>query len=245
MIRRIAAIAAVSLLTLVGANAQAHEGSTASKKAVHKHMGLVNVYLDQAIDNTKYLSSLADMTPTSADRPVIAEAQKNLDTAIDNALSHIKQARAVKDASSMEKAVKGEDTANKDMANKDPAAQKGTWEEKKVKLDALEKHLREAKMASRTLRTAKLDALSTAVDPVSSSLMAARTEFTDLAKMAQMTLLEDMQLGTVPVRGTDEDATTDEDQKMEPAPLPPAPAPAPPTTPSEPAPLSPTPPPVD
>lgn len=212
MIRRIAAVVATGVLALgVGGSALANKGGTAQHDMMKQKLGLVNVYLQSAIDNTKFLTSMSTEMATG-NKDAINEAERNLDTSIDKALTHIRAVKAQKQAKAADKMgadkqnVKGGEPKmdeNKDQAGGAGAA--GNHADKMARLDAMEKHLKDAKTAMKTLRGAKPENMSTAIEGVSSSLMAARNEFQDLAKMANLTLIQDMDINqTAPVRGKDD-----------------------------------------
>jgi hypothetical protein len=115
------------------------------------------------------------------DATVINEAKTNLNSALDKAASHVASLRGLKN----------------------DLAASATGEDRVAKLTQLEQSFKDAKTAARKINAAKASDLSTAVDETGSQLMAAQNLFRDIARWTNYTMLSDVRLGTVPVRGTE------------------------------------------
>ncbi len=211
MRRAIYLIAAVIVLGWAApAAADRGPGKTGSEKqgaqgmVPGKRLTLINVYLSDAVNNTKALSSLVEMTLDSSDKILVQEVHKNLDSSIDNALSHVKKMRDDDKRMGMRKA--------KEM-EKQPVAGAIT------RVEELERHLIEAKASSKSLEADKMDKIDMAVDAISTHLKAAEDIFADIAKDAKFTRLDQIELGKVPVKGREELPAKDEDKPM-PHPMP-------------------------
>jgi hypothetical protein len=170
----------------------------------NKHIALLDAYLTNAINNAKALSVLTDMQLTKADKAIIQEAHKNLDTSIDKALTHVKHVRSMKGLAfgpmeDVESDTLGEAETGTGINEQQPVAGKDPM----MKLDELKTQLTEVRTASKKLKNVKMDELSMAVDEISSYLFTAEQSFIDLAKTTNFTRLEDLELTTVPVKGTD------------------------------------------
>ncbi|MBI4509857.1 MAG: hypothetical protein HY698_09485 [Deltaproteobacteria bacterium] len=159
---------------------------------MRKHLLLVDVYLSDAVNNTKAISGLSELKLEKKDKPIVDEAQKNIDTNLSMATTHIGHARQ----RGMAGTAKREEGAmeRQPVAGVDPQA----------KLGELEQHLKAARDAAKKVKTARLEELDRAIEPVAAHLSAAEKTFTDLARSANYTRLEQMELGRVPVRGTEE-----------------------------------------
>jgi hypothetical protein len=169
---------------------------------INKHIAFVDLYIDQAVSHAKALTALGDAEPGKKDTALIQEGRKGLDNSIEKALTHLKQVRTFK--SDLAMAAPGHD------ASSTPSVGAKGGGDKLAKLDELERHLKEAKAASKKLASVKLDGLSSSVDGVATHLIAARSTFKDIAKWTSYTLLEDSDLATVPVSGQDDVAPAGE-----------------------------------
>lgn len=138
---------------------------------VGKHLALVNVYLGQAILNTKALNSLIDMN-VPVREPHVKELARNLDVSVKGAITHAGHIRRLND----------------------PAL---------TRIIELDRSLKEAKLSLAKLRKAKSADISMHIDSIGSNLTASEQIFRDMAKTANFTLLDDLRLETVPVRGTE------------------------------------------
>jgi hypothetical protein len=166
--------------------------------AINKHLSFVDLYLSDAANATKTLSVLGDMAPSKGDAKLVAEARKLLDGAIGQALTHLKQIRTHK--ADLEMIVPGIDT-------EEPATGSATARPasaKLAKLDELESNLKDARTAAKKIAGQKPDGLTERIDTVSAHLVTAQQRFRDMAKWTSYTLLDDTNLGTVPVRGANE-----------------------------------------
>jgi hypothetical protein len=228
---------------------------------INKHISFVDLYLNEAANNAKALSTLADAESGKRDSQLIQEGRKNLDGAIGNALTHLKHVRGFKSDLEMAPAMEtpgtpgtsgtptgsgtmgtGTGTTGTSETGATGTGTTGTSETGATgtgttgtgatgtgttgtgtmgtgtmghgtmmgthdkatniaKLDELETHLKGARTAAKKLASAKMDTLSTSVDAVTTHLVAAQQTFRDLAKVTSYTLLEDTNLGTMPVRG--------------------------------------------
>jgi hypothetical protein len=169
---------------------------------INKHIAFVDLYIDQAVSHAKALTALGDAEPGKKDTALIQEGRKGLDNSIEKALTHLKQVRTFK--SDLAIAAPGHD------ASSTPSVGAKGGGDKLAKLDELERHLKEAKAASKKLASVKLDGLSSSVDGVATHLIAARSTFKAIAKWTSYTLLEDSDLATVPVSGQDDVAPAGE-----------------------------------
>lgn len=167
---------------------------------INKHIAFVDLYLSSAMDNAKALSSLGDADSGKMDTQLIAEARRNLDGALDRALAHMKHVREYR--SDLAMVSPGIDPSTGSNAAPRPAASGARM----AKLDELETHIKEAKTASKKLAGAQLEDLGPAVDGVSTHLVAAHQSFRDIAKWTSYTMLEDSNLATVPVKGSEGEA---------------------------------------
>jgi len=177
---------------------------------INKHIGFVDLYIDQAMDSAKALAALGDSDPGKKDNALIQEGTKNLTGAIDKALTHVQHVRTFK--SDLAMVAPGTDEKQPSVGSTSGSGAN------LAKLDELERNLKDARSASKKLTSAKLDTLSTSVDAVASHLMAAHTAFKDIAKWTSYTLLEDTNLATVPVSGQDRDLGTTGTPKSDTAP---------------------------
>lgn len=190
-----------------------------------KQLALVNVYLDNAKNNLKVLSLVADLPAGKLDTKIINETQRNLDTSIDKALTYAKQVRRQGEMMGMG----GHQMPTDEMGQTQPVA--GGQQDPMMKLDEFENHLKQAKSASKKLKGAKQANLAPAVDQVTTHLVAADQAFRDLSQHANFTALEDINLDTAPVRGTEDPAMQPqtppgtEQEPMQPAPEPTQPSP--------------------
>jgi hypothetical protein len=164
---------------------------------INKHVSFVDYYLSESANAAKTLSIIGDGEPGRMDAQLVAEARKNLDGALDKALSHLKHVRGHKtELSLLAPGVEG--------GAADPATGSATArpsDNRLAKLDELESHVKEARSASRKLAGVKVDDLSATVDGVSTHILAAQQSFRDIAKWTSYTLLDDTSLGAMPVRG--------------------------------------------
>jgi hypothetical protein len=90
-----------------------------------------------------------------------------------------------------------------------------------AKVDQIERQLKEVKDATRKLRGVKADALPATVDAIAIGVAGADETFREIARSARFTRLEQMKLGAVPVKGTEEKEMEKEKEKgTEPMPAP-------------------------
>ncbi len=67
-----------------------------------KHLGEVDVYLRDAINNTKLLYGYSQLTPGKADSTIEKEGINNIDRALGNSLTHISHVKTLPEAKGME-----------------------------------------------------------------------------------------------------------------------------------------------
>lgn len=150
-----------------------------------RHLAMADLYLMTAINNTKLLSHLADV-PQAVDKKTISEAHRNIDESIGDAMQHLQRVRG------MEKGAKRGATEREPVAGMETA-----------RIEEVERHLREARNATRRLKGATADNLATRVDEVATHLRAAQDSFRQVAQASNMTLIEDVEMGVRPVRGVE------------------------------------------
>lgn len=164
---------------------KADVAKTAGKSSLtNRHLALVDMYLNEAIDSAKILSSVSEQQLAKSDAAILNEVKKNLDTEIGKALGHINDLKSVK-------------PENTSAAQTAMPAQDST-----ARVGELEQGLKDARTAAKKLDLTKAGGAQ-AMDDVGSHLMAAQNALREIAKQANYTMLSDVKLGTVPVRGTE------------------------------------------
>jgi len=166
---------------------------------INKQVGFIDLYLTDAINNAKLLSTFADAAPGATDKANLSEAKKNLDGAIDKGLTHLGKLRGYK--SDLAAAAGASPASRKRSDAAAPAPERAASGASLGQLDQLERHLKEAKSASQKLGGVQPGDLSTAVDSVATHLMGADAAFRGIAKWTNYTRLQSTNLSTVPVRG--------------------------------------------
>ena len=156
---------------------------------LNKEVGLVDLYLTEAINGAKFLATIADAAPGANDKAILLEARKDLDAAIDMTLVHTGKLRARKSDLALA-ADRGGPVASAPAPAKSPAS-----------IDELERQLKNARIAGRKLAVTRLSELSGAIDGVATHLMGADNAFRGIAKWTNYTRLSSTNLATVPVRG--------------------------------------------
>jgi hypothetical protein len=152
---------------------------------INKHVGFIDLYITDAINSAKLLSILSENAAGTPDKSIISEAQKNLDAAIDKALTHVQKLHA--------------------SADKTKLAQ----------LDELTRQLNDAKTASGRLARAPLTDLGTSIDGVSTHLIGADTAFRAIAKQTNYVRLGNTNLSAVPVKGGGQTGPNDIDLDLD------------------------------
>jgi hypothetical protein len=170
---------------------------------LNKHVGFIDLYVTAAINDAKFMSTLADAAPGPSDKGIVAEARKDLDQAIDRSLGHLTKLRTFKRELSMAAGGGGATDASADSQRQDVSGDATAGSDRLGKLDILERHLKEAKAATKKLAGVQMADLSTAIDGVATQLMGADTAFRAVAKWTNYTRLQNTNLSTVPVRGDD------------------------------------------
>src|SRR5262249_27642277 len=68
---------------------------------INKQIGFIDLYLTNAMNDAKVLSTLSEGEPARSDKALVSEAQKNLTTDIDRSLTHVQKLRGMKTELSM------------------------------------------------------------------------------------------------------------------------------------------------
>lgn len=184
---------------------------------INKQVGLIDLYLTDAINNAKFLTTLGDASAGSNDKAIVAEARKNLDVAIDKTLTHVEKLRAWKSDLAMAAGSSGAPAASGTPA---PAGGPNVGS-----IDELERQLKNAKIANKKLATAQLADVSGAIDGVATHLMGADNAFRSIAKWTNYIRLSSTNLSTVPVRGDELPATGRAHRDLDPGAATPSPGP--------------------
>jgi len=161
---------------------------TSGKTAPTNHqLALVDLYLNQAIDSAKVLSTVADQQLAKSDVTVLNEAKTQLDAQIGKALDHVNKMNG----------------ANKSNTTAMGSSTASGAQDQTARTAELTQALKDARMSAKKLDLSKAGGTQ-AVDDVGSHLMSAQNALRDIAKQSNYTMLSDVKLGTVPVRGTDQ-----------------------------------------
>ena len=237
-----AAAVAVADEDHAGGTAKTGVSTPGQTNQINKQIGFIDLYLTNAMNDAKMLSVLSEGEAAAADKALIAEAQKDLNNAIDEGLTHVQKLRTFKSqlgsmasgmaspsGSSDKTGASGSSTLEKTVSPgmASPTASGATAaagpSDKLAKLDEMERQFKEAKSAAAMLGKVKAADLSSSIDGVSTHLMGADSIFRDIAKWTNYTRLANTSLGTVPVRGTESGAGTsrDLDQNKPPSATPP------------------------
>ena len=162
------------------------------------HLALADFYLSGAVNATKALQTIAELPVEYRERAHIAEVHGQLDRGITGTATHIAHLRGM-----------------------------ALPEIEMAKVDQIERQLKEVKDATRKLRGVKADALPAVVDAIAIEVAGADETFREIARSARFTRLEQMKLGAVPVKGTEEKEKEKEMEMEKEKGTEPMPAPAP------------------
>jgi hypothetical protein len=182
-----------------GATAKTGISTPGQTNQINKQVGFIDLYLTNAMNDAKVLTLLAEGEPAAADKALLGEAQKNLNSDLNNGLTHVQKLRTFK--SQLGSMASGVSDKTGTMASGDKAA----------KVDEIEQQFKDAKIAAGKLANVKAADLSSSIDGVSTHLMGADSALRDIAKWTNYTRLSSTNLGMVPVRGTESGAGTSRD----------------------------------
>jgi len=178
--------------------------SVDQKAELQKQLSLVDVYLTQAIANTKALSTLAQQSQTGkSDSSLIEEIHGNIDTSVNKALKHVSSIKSMK---ANKENVSGTEDKSMGVGG---VQQQQPGQADLAKVDDLEKQLKDVQSASSKITGSKMSAIQPNLDTLSSSLMTADQTFRDIASAASYTRIDSQKLNEMPVRGTDQNLNQD------------------------------------
>src|SRR5262249_512434 len=66
------------------------------RNQINKQIGFIDLYLSNAMNDAKVLSTLAEAETGKADKALISEAQRDLTNAIDRSLTHVQKLKGMK-----------------------------------------------------------------------------------------------------------------------------------------------------
>jgi hypothetical protein len=185
---------------------------------VQKHMALVDLYLASAKTNAKALQQLSQLELERGDRQLVQEAQRNLDQNLERALTHVGhvkkmhqrqiQAQERQRAEAPAEGMPGEEQPGEEIQ---PVA----GEDMTAQIDELEQTLRQARTSARQLRQVQPAQIGERLPETTQHLQRADEIFGQLARQAQYTRLDQIELERVPVRGVEEPAMPEEERPAE------------------------------